>query len=240
MLTSAAKRVLDDPIALWEHLAVNVARRHRTQAESDATFLLAVEVAAASHESRAGYATAVVFGLDALGWVRSNGAPLGPRDVLDLLDDSWRVFESVNAFEMKNWSTARSRPAVERSPVPCFRTGEPTQAGDIVAAEFGGMPRLFSSRNHTSALTDHDHAGQPQPSGMPRARIRRRRSLVLAASRQAAFLFFICGDDILALQLLADQRLQLVLAGQNDAAVRFQCHQRRAFQPIPALPEGRG
>jgi hypothetical protein len=46
VLTSAAKRLLDDPAGLWVFLAQSIAHRHRHDSERDATLLLLLEVAA--------------------------------------------------------------------------------------------------------------------------------------------------------------------------------------------------
>jgi len=116
VLSSTAKRLLDDPIALWESLARAVALRHRTELAQDLTLLLAVEVASGRHNERAQYAEPITFGLDALGWVRGDNRPLTVDDVLPRLLDGWRVLESLNVFERAGW-----------------QTGPPTEAGRAFA-----------------------------------------------------------------------------------------------------------
>lgn len=99
VLTSAAKRLLDDPASLWLFLARSVAHRHRHDAERDATLLLLLEVAAGKQTEWADYLKAVAFGLEALGWRTRTGADLEPNTVQALLVDAREVLLNLGIFD---------------------------------------------------------------------------------------------------------------------------------------------
>ena len=105
VLTATAKRLLDDPIALWRHLAGGVASRQRIEATLHATLLLAVEVASGRHQTIGDYLQPIAFGLDVLGWARPDGMPLDSIDVHHVIRDSRGVFEALGVFELHKWST---------------------------------------------------------------------------------------------------------------------------------------
>lgn len=99
VLTSAAKRLLDDPAGLWLFLARAVAYRHRHDSERDATLLLLLEVAAGKRTGWADYLEAVSFGLGALGWRTPTGAELEPSTVQALLVDAREVLLNLGIFD---------------------------------------------------------------------------------------------------------------------------------------------
>jgi hypothetical protein len=98
VLTSAAKRLLDDPAGLWLFLARSIAHRHRHDSERDATLLLLLEVAAGRRTGWADYVEAVAFGLGALGWRTRTGAELEPNTVQGLLVDAREVLLNLGIF----------------------------------------------------------------------------------------------------------------------------------------------
>ncbi|MHA7284495.1 plasmid pRiA4b ORF-3 family protein [Arthrobacter sp. TMS2-4] len=85
VLTAAAKRLLVDPVGLWQFLAHAITHRHRHDAERDATVLLLIDIAAGKHADWDDCLAAVAFGLGALGWRTRAGAELEPTDVHGLL-----------------------------------------------------------------------------------------------------------------------------------------------------------
>ena len=95
VLTSAAKRLLDDPAGLWLFLARSIAHRHRHDSERDATLLLLLEVAAGKRTEWVDYLEAVTFGLEALGWRSHTGAELEPNTVQALLVDAHEVLVNL-------------------------------------------------------------------------------------------------------------------------------------------------
>jgi hypothetical protein len=99
----AAKRMLDDPVALWWHLARSIAPRARSAAEHDAAILQAIEVASARHENSEDYTEPILFGMDALGWVRPNGSSLDEWDLNDIVRNSRSVLECLGVFEADRW-----------------------------------------------------------------------------------------------------------------------------------------
>ncbi|WP_255482009.1 plasmid pRiA4b ORF-3 family protein [Pseudarthrobacter sp. NBSH8] len=99
VLTSAAKRLLDDPAGLWLFLARAIAHRHRHDSERDAALLLLLEVAAGKRTSWADYLEAVSFGLGALGWSTRTGAELEPNTVQALLVDAHEVLLNLGIFD---------------------------------------------------------------------------------------------------------------------------------------------
>lgn len=98
-LTSAAKRLLDDPAGLWLFLARALAHRHRHDSERDATLLLLLEVAAGKRTGWADYLEAVAFGLGALGWRTRTGADLEPNTVQALLVNAREVLLNLGIFD---------------------------------------------------------------------------------------------------------------------------------------------
>lgn len=99
VLTSAAKRLLDDPTGLWLFLARAIAHRHRDDSERDATLLLLLEVAAGRRTEWADYLEAVSFGLGALGWSTRTGGGLEPNTVHSLLVDAHDVLLNLGIFD---------------------------------------------------------------------------------------------------------------------------------------------
>ncbi|MBT2597670.1 plasmid pRiA4b ORF-3 family protein [Arthrobacter sp. ISL-72] len=98
VLTSAAKRLLDDPEGLWLFLAKSIAHRHRHDSERDATLLLLLEVAAGKRTEWADYREAVAFGLGALGWSTRSGAELEPNTVQAILVNAHEVLLNLGIF----------------------------------------------------------------------------------------------------------------------------------------------
>ncbi|WP_235013254.1 plasmid pRiA4b ORF-3 family protein [Arthrobacter sp. SLBN-100] len=99
VLTTAAKRLLDDPAGLWLFLARSIAHRHRHDSERDATLLLLLEVAAGKRTGWVDYVEAVCFGLGALGWRTRTGAELEPNTVQGLLVDAREVLLNLGIFD---------------------------------------------------------------------------------------------------------------------------------------------
>lgn len=98
-ITSAARRMLDDPAGLWLFLARAVAHRHRHDSERDAALLLLLEVAAGKRTGWADYLEAVSFGLGALGWSTRTGAELDTNTVQALLVGAREVLLNLGIFE---------------------------------------------------------------------------------------------------------------------------------------------
>jgi hypothetical protein len=99
VLTSAAKRLLDDPVGLWLFLSRSIAHRHRHDFERDATLLLLLEVAAGKRTGWADYLEAVSFGLEALGWRSHTGAELEPNTFQALLVDAHEVLLNLGIID---------------------------------------------------------------------------------------------------------------------------------------------
>lgn len=88
ILTSAVKRLLDNPAGLWLFLARAMACRHSHDSERDAVLLLLLEVAAGKRTAWADYLEAIAFGLSVLGWTTRTGSELPAETVQDLLYDA--------------------------------------------------------------------------------------------------------------------------------------------------------
>lgn len=99
IITSAAKRLLDDPTGLWLFLARAIAHRRRHDSERDAALLLLVEVAAGKRTEWEDYLEAVSFGLGALGWRTRTGAELEPKTVQALLSEPREVLLNLGIFD---------------------------------------------------------------------------------------------------------------------------------------------
>ncbi|MBT2566264.1 plasmid pRiA4b ORF-3 family protein [Arthrobacter sp. ISL-85] len=113
VLTSAAKRLLNDPVGLWLYLAKSIAHRHRHDSERDAALLLLLEVAAGKRTEWADHLEAVSFGLGALGWRSHAGAELEPNTVQTLLVDTYEVLLNLGIFD------GRPGPEVPTIKTPC-------------------------------------------------------------------------------------------------------------------------
>ena len=98
-ITSAAKRLLDDPTGLWLFLARAIAHRHRHDSERDAVLLLLLEVAAGKRTEWDNYLEAVSFGRGALGWRTRLGTELEPKTVQALLSEPLEVLLNLGAFD---------------------------------------------------------------------------------------------------------------------------------------------
>jgi hypothetical protein len=107
LLSATAKRMLDDPVALWWHLARSIVPRARSAGERDAAILLALEVASARHDDSQDYAEPILFGMDALGWAHSDGSSLNAWDLIDIVRDSRPVLECLGVFEADGWRFGR-------------------------------------------------------------------------------------------------------------------------------------
>jgi len=86
-ITSAAKRLLDDPTGLWLFLARAIVHRHRHDSRRDAVLLLLIEIAAGKRTEWDDYLEVICFGLSALGWRTRIGAELELRTVQALLSE---------------------------------------------------------------------------------------------------------------------------------------------------------
>lgn len=98
LLTSAAKRLLDDPTALWMFIARALAHRHRHDSGRDAVLLLLLEIAAGRRSDWDDYLEAVAFGLSALGWRSPEGADLDPRTLHALLAEPLEALQNLGIF----------------------------------------------------------------------------------------------------------------------------------------------
>lgn len=99
MLTVAAKRMLEDPLALWHHLAAALTLGHRHPSEQDAAILMAVEVAGARRSALAEYLDPVGYGLMALDWESGDGGPLNRNDVHEAMRPTYHVLGDLGVFE---------------------------------------------------------------------------------------------------------------------------------------------
>ncbi|MBT2520906.1 plasmid pRiA4b ORF-3 family protein [Arthrobacter sp. ISL-28] len=98
-ITSAAKRLLDEPTGLWLFLARAIAHRHRHDSRRDAVLLLLIEIAAGKRTEWDDYLEAVSFGLSALGWRTSIGAELELRTVQALLSEPREDLLNLGIFD---------------------------------------------------------------------------------------------------------------------------------------------
>jgi hypothetical protein len=98
VLTSATRRLLDDPAGLWLFLARGLAHRHRHDSERDAVLLLLLEVAAGKRTEWEDYLEAVSFGLAALGWTTRTGSELPTETVQALLREPRQVLSNLGIF----------------------------------------------------------------------------------------------------------------------------------------------
>jgi hypothetical protein len=98
VLTSAIRRLLDDPAGLWLFLARGLAHRHRHDSGRDAVLLLLLEVAAGKRTEWEDYLEAVSFGLAALGWTTRTGSELPTETVQALLREPREVLSNLGIF----------------------------------------------------------------------------------------------------------------------------------------------
>lgn len=98
LLTSAAKRLVNDPTALWMFIARALVHRHRHDSGRDATLLLILETAAGKRSDWDDYLDAVAFGLSSLGWRSPNGAELDWRTLHALLAEPLEVLQNLGIF----------------------------------------------------------------------------------------------------------------------------------------------
>ncbi|GAB3796005.1 hypothetical protein GCM10028798_05550 [Humibacter antri] len=99
--TSAATKLVDDPVALWRHLAGSVVRKTRLGPYRDVIVLIAVELAAGDLDPRVDGGRGVEgvgFGLEVLGWVSADGTPLTDADVHALVVDALNMMRNAGAF----------------------------------------------------------------------------------------------------------------------------------------------
>jgi hypothetical protein len=99
VLTSATKRVLDDPMQLWLFLAQAIAHRHRHDSQRDAPLLLLLEVAGGKRTVWDDYLEAISFGLTVLGWTTRTGTELPPETVQALLQAPREVLLNLGIFD---------------------------------------------------------------------------------------------------------------------------------------------
>ncbi|GAA1758952.1 plasmid pRiA4b ORF-3 family protein [Agromyces humatus] len=105
--TAVGKRLRDDPVALWRHLASALLTRPRDEASRDAALLLAIEIACGGHTELRGYDQAITWGLDALDWSNGDGSELAESDAHDLTWDAWRVLGHLGVLRRKRWNDGR-------------------------------------------------------------------------------------------------------------------------------------
>ncbi|MFF2317935.1 plasmid pRiA4b ORF-3 family protein [Arthrobacter sp. NPDC058097] len=98
LLTSAGKRLVDDPVGLWMFIARSLAHRHRHDSGRDAVLLLLLEIAAGKRAAWDDYLDAVAFGLSALGWRSPEGADLDTRTLHALLAEPLEVLQNLGIF----------------------------------------------------------------------------------------------------------------------------------------------
>jgi len=105
--TAAARKHIDDPLALLRMLAGATLRRARSEIERDITVLVAVDLATGRDtEDPSGYGyemSGILFGLDALGWGGADGSTLTgdmiSRSVISVL----RQLDPLDIFERNRW-----------------------------------------------------------------------------------------------------------------------------------------
>jgi hypothetical protein len=107
-ITSAAKRLLDNPVQLWQFLARSIAHRHRHDSQRDAVLLLLIEVAAGKGTEWDDYLEAVSVGLGALGWRTSIGAELELKTVQALLSEPLEVLLNLGIFDDRGGQEANT------------------------------------------------------------------------------------------------------------------------------------
>lgn len=87
-LTVAARKLVDDPVGLLQHLAQRWLGMKRFGPGHDAAILFAAELAVGAHSSQEEQADAIAYGLTGLGWVdRENGFSVEPTSVPYLIAD---------------------------------------------------------------------------------------------------------------------------------------------------------
>ncbi|MFD4421411.1 plasmid pRiA4b ORF-3 family protein [Agromyces sp. NPDC058484] len=105
--TAVGRRLRDDPVALWRHLASMLVTRPRHQGSRDAVLLLAIEIACGGHTESRGYDVAIAWGLDALGWSTGDGSILAPSDAHDLTWDARHVLDQLGVLRRKRRNDGR-------------------------------------------------------------------------------------------------------------------------------------
>lgn len=101
LLTSAGKRLLDDPTGLWRAIARGVAHRQRDEAISDASALFAVEIARGTVDESRQHRERISYGLGMLGWGSSTGW-VSADDVGLLINETRNVCEELGVFTHGN------------------------------------------------------------------------------------------------------------------------------------------
>lgn len=97
LLSVAARKLLDDPVALWRFLARALALKQPDEASRDATLLLAVELAAGERPKQDDIYEAVAYGMGALGW-RFDARSSPEESVGELTRDSWRTLTDLGVL----------------------------------------------------------------------------------------------------------------------------------------------
>jgi hypothetical protein len=110
VLTAAGRKLRDDPVALWHHLATTLVARAGSDARSDAIVLLAVEIACGGRDSFTRYGAAIASGLDAIGWSLADGEALTGTDALALVGDTWQALSALGVLRRKRWNDGAPTP----------------------------------------------------------------------------------------------------------------------------------
>lgn len=107
LATAAARRYVDDPVALWWMLAETFLSRARSGAERDIATLVALDLATGRHIEDAigiGYdMSGVLFGLEALGWADPNGGSLSQDTIATPVYNMLHQLDPLGVFEMAGW-----------------------------------------------------------------------------------------------------------------------------------------
>ncbi|MBN2177582.1 MAG: plasmid pRiA4b ORF-3 family protein [Demequinaceae bacterium] len=142
LLTPAGRKVADDALGLWRHLARAVVDRAKTDVERDAALLFAVELAAGRDSTwdhprdrlRDPYGDAVADALQIVGWTSRSGEEIDAFTARDAGRLALDVFDILGAWE-RNSRTRR---------------GAATEAGRAFARDILALPADLARHRSSS------------------------------------------------------------------------------------------